>query len=82
MVNKWNVLLAALDGLYGYKDGGDSSFRPVKRYFNQETGEMVTILEYKTKRQGEAVIKGGGRFESKKKRGLLQSVLGSKQKVK
>ena len=56
MMNKWNVLLAALDELYGHEGENKSSFKPVNRYFKQETGELVTVIEYKTKKKGEEII--------------------------
>ena len=78
-MNKWNVLLSALDKTYGSGDKGKSSYKPIKRYFNQESGEMITVLEYREKRQGEIVIKNGNKQQSRQRKGLLQALLQQKK---
>ena len=78
-MNKWNSLLSALDKTYGSGNKSKSSFKPIKRYFNQETGEMITVLEYREKRQGETVIRKGNRKQSKQRQGLLQALLQQKK---
>lgn len=74
-MNKWNTLLAALDNVYGHDGKNKSSYKPINRYFNQETGEMVTVIEYKTKKQGEVVVKNPRSNQYKQRIGLLQNLL-------
>ena len=74
-MNKWNALLVALDKAYGHEGKNNSSCKPVKRYFNQETGEMVTVIEYRTKKPGETVIRKGNKIQSRQRQGLLQAIL-------
>ena len=78
-MNKWNALLIALDKAYGHEGKNDSSCKPIKRYFNQQTGDMVTVIEYKTKKPGETVIKNGNKNQSRQRQGLLQALLQHKK---
>ena len=74
-MNKWNTLLTMLDKVFGHEGKNQSSFKPIKKYFNQETGDMVTVIEYKTKRPGETVIKNVNKKQSRQRQGLLQALL-------
>lgn len=74
-MNKWNTLLAILDKTFGHEGKNKSSFKPIKKYFNQETGDMVTIIEYRTKKPDETVIKTGNKKQSRQRQGLLQALL-------
>ena len=74
-MNKWNTLLTMLDKTFGHEGKNQSSFKPIKKYFNQETGDMITIVEYRTKKPGEAVVKNGYKNQSRQRQGLLQALL-------
>lgn len=74
-MNKWNTLLAILDKTFGHEGNNKSSFKAIKKYFNQETGDMVTVIEYKTKKPNETVIKGGNTNQARARQGLLQALL-------
>ena len=74
-MNKSNALLAILDKTYGYKGKNSSTFKPIKKYFNQETGEMVTVIEYRTKKPGEVVIKTANNKQSRRKTNMLQALI-------
>ena len=76
-MNKWNTLLAILDKTFGHEGKNISSFKPIKKYFNQETGDMVTVIEYKTKKPGKAVVKN--KKQSRQRQGLLQALLQQKK---
>ena len=78
-MNKWNTLLTMLDKVFGHEGKNQSSFKPIKKYFNQETGDMVTVIEYRTKKTGETVIKGGNKNQARARQGLLQSLLQQKK---
>ncbi len=74
-MNNYNALLIALDNLYGHTGKGNSTFKPVNRYFNQNTGEMVTVIEYKSKKKNEIVVKNNRPTLAQQNRGLLQNIL-------
>ena len=78
-MNKWNTLLTMLDKVFGHEGKNKSSFKPIKKYFNQETGDMITIIEYRTKKPGETVIKNGNKNKSRQRQGLLQALLQQKK---
>ena len=79
MMNKWNMLLRALDEVFGYEGKNQSSFKAINKYFKQETGETVVVIEYKTKKKGEIVIKKGRGAPIQQSLGLLQNLLGQKK---
>ena len=74
-MNKWNTLLTMLDKVFGHEGKNQSSFKPIKKYFNQETGDMITVIEYRTKKPNETVIKGENKNQSRQRQGLLQALL-------
>ena len=74
-MNKWNTLLAILDKVYGHEGKNNSTFKPITKYFNQETGDMATVIEYKTKKPNETVIKDENKNQPRAKQGLLQTLL-------
>ncbi len=78
-MNKWNTLLTMLDKVFGHEGKNQSSYKPIKKYFDQETGDMVTVLEYKTKKPGETVVKNGNKKHSRQRQGLLQALLQQKK---
>jgi len=55
-----------------------STFKPIKRYFNQSTGEWVTIIEFKSKKKGEVVVKSDDISTQQKRQGLLNNLLRQK----
>ncbi len=74
-MNNYNTLLVALDKVYGHDENNNSTFKPVKRYFDQVTGEMITVIEYKSKKHNEVVVKNNRPTLAQKNRGLLQNIL-------
>lgn len=78
-MNKWNVLLAALDNVYGHDGKNNSTFKPISRRFDQTTGQMITIIEYKNKKQDEIIIQKKQRTPAQQGMGLLQDLLNQKK---
>ena len=74
-MNKWNVLLNALDAVYGHDGKNNSTFTPISRRFDQATGQMITVIEYKNKKLDEIVIKKKQRAPVQQGMGFLQKLL-------
>ena len=79
LVNKWNMLLKALDNVYGHEGENNSTFKPINRYFDQSTGKMITIIQYTTKKQDEIVIKKQQPTPTQKSMEFLQNLLSQKK---
>jgi len=48
-MNKWNQLLAALDGALGFPNQTSSTFKQVGQRYDQKAREHVILLEYRVK---------------------------------
>ena len=49
-MNKWNVLLKALDAAYGFENQVKSSFKKINQGFDNKSNEHVFIVEYRVMR--------------------------------
>jgi hypothetical protein len=49
-MNKWNVLLKALDSAFGFENQVKSSFKKLRQGFAEKSDEHVIIVEYRVKR--------------------------------
>ena len=73
------MLLNALDAVYGDDGENDSTFKPISRYFDQNTGKMITVIQYSTKKKNEIVIKKKQRTPAQQGMGFLKKLLNQKQ---
>ncbi len=73
-MNTHNILLNALNKVYG-TEGANSTFKPIDKYYDRNTGELVTIIEFRSRKKGEVVVKSNRPTLAQQNRGLLQTIL-------
>lgn len=68
-MNKWNQLLVLLDRVFGFEEKKSSTYRKVKQFYDERTGEHVVLLEYRVR-----VEPGISTDQRKQKLALIQQL--------
>lgn len=76
-MNKFNKLKTDLDDVFGFDENQKSSFKKIKQYYDQSTNEHVTIIEYRTKRDGEIQVDKGALRQQRNEFQMMRKLLAS-----
>ena len=74
-MNKFNKLKTNLDDVFGFDENQKSSFKKIKQYYDQSTNEHVTIIEYRTKRDGEVQVDKGALRQQRNEYQMMRQLL-------
>ena len=64
-----------LDSVFGFGENQKSAYKKIKQYYDQSTNEHVTVIEYRTKREGEIQVDKGSLRQQRDEFQMLRKLM-------